>query len=708
MECIAMMDRVETQTILIVDDDPTLRMVAAARLRQQGYAVATAENGSVLLDILQDINPDLIMLDVDMPLLNGFAACRQLRTSELGRTIPVLMMTGLEGDNSIEEAYSAGATDFIAKPVNWTLLKQRLRFMLRAVHAMSDLVKSEARLAKAQSIAGLDYWQWDLIQKRIIISAQLTERLHLDLNKIVSEQMVNTIAEIENSHSTLERQSSAEARTIPSDFEITVGGKKATQQQVFRIQSELQYASDDTLVSIEGTLQNITARKETEARILFLSRFDRLTGLQNRESFTSAMSGMIDESVKGDSNTVLVLIDIDRFVRINDIFGHHTGDAVLVEVSRRIVGFLDSLQQKTDALKSEVCRWGGDKFSFAVNCHVSQQYPQTVAAELLKCISAPFKVTGHEMVLTASIGYAWILDSNMDLEILIRNAENATRNAKRQGRNLTRCYDASMHESTERHMLLESELHKALSKNQFTLHYQPRINAINKQIVGAEALLRWHHPIIGDVSPVEFIPVLEEIGLIHEVGAWVMEVACQQLKTWNDTGYTDFVMSVNLSAVQFRDTRLAQEINEVIKRLGINPQRLEVELTETAIMEDVSQTQATLAVLKEIGLLIAVDDFGTGYSSLAYLRSFPLDTLKIDRTFVTELPGSSEDRSLTSAIIAMARSLKLHVVAEGIENEAQAAFLLEKHCDEFQGFLYSRPVNHEVFTKLLKTGCKSK
>ncbi|SIS99336.1 putative bifunctional diguanylate cyclase/phosphodiesterase [Neptunomonas antarctica] len=696
-----MMDQAETQTILIVDDDPTLRMVAAAHLRQQGYAVATAENGSVLLDILQDINPDLIMLDVDMPLLNGFAACRQLRKIELGRTIPVLMMTGLEGDNSIEEAYSAGATDFIAKPVNWTLLKQRLRFMLRAVHAMSDLVKSEARLAKAQSIAGLDYWRWDLIQEKIIVSAQLAERLHLDVNKIVSEQMVTAIADIENSRGMLKRPCSAKSYTIPTDFEISVGGNKATESQVFRIQSELQYASDNTLVSIEGTLQDITVRKETEDRILFLSTFDRLTGLQNRESFTSAVSGMIDENVKEDSNTVLVLIDIDRFVRINDIFGHRTGDAVLVEVSRRIVRFLHSLEQKTDEVSSQACRWGGDKFSAAISCSSASPCPQVIITDLLKCISAPFKVNGHEVALTSSIGYALTSDSGLDLEVLIRNAENATRNAKRQGRNITRCYDASMHESTERHMMLESELYKALSKKQFTLHYQPRINAIDKKIVGAEALIRWHHPIIGDVSPVEFIPVLEEIGLIHEVGAWVMEVACQQLKIWNDKGYTDFVMSVNLSAVQFRDTRLAQEIDEVIKRIGINPQRLEVELTETAIMEDVGQTQATLAVLKKIGLRISVDDFGTGYSSLAYLRSFPLDTLKIDRTFVTELPGNSEDRSLTSAIIAMARSLKLHIVAEGVENEAQAAFLLEKHCDEFQGFLYSRPINQKAFTALL-------
>jgi EAL domain-containing protein (putative c-di-GMP-specific phosphodiesterase class I) len=253
-------------------------------------------------------------------------------------------------------------------------------------------------------------------------------------------------------------------------------------------------------------------------------------------------------------------------------------------------------------------------------------------------------------------------------------------------------------------MTLEVELRKALPNKQFMLHYQPRINAKTKCIVGAEALLRWEHPTLGNLSPVEFIPVLEEMGLIHEVGAWVMEAACHQLKVWHNCGYSDFVLSVNLSAVQFRDIRLAQEIGAVIKRTGITPKYLEFELTETAIMEDVAQTQATLALLKEIGVQLAVDDFGTGYSSLGYLRSFPLDTLKVDRTFVSELPGNSSDRSLTSAIIAMARSLNLHVVAEGIETQAQAEFLLEKQCDEFQGFLYSKPIDSKAFDLLLKSG----
>ncbi|WP_372737163.1 putative bifunctional diguanylate cyclase/phosphodiesterase [Neptunomonas sp.] len=699
------MPRTNRQTILVVDDDPTIRMVAAAHLRQQGYAVASAENGQMLLDILPDINPDLIMLDVDMPVMDGFEACRRLRKTHSGKAVPVLMMTGLEGDNSIEEAYKAGATDFIAKPVNWTLLKQRLRFMLRAVDAMSSLVESEARLAKAQSIARLDYWRWDVFKNKMIISEALAERLQLDVNNIMAEQLLFQVAEIDRSRISQIVQRAVNQQTIPADFEITLNaGGGSTTHQVFRVQSELEYDNQDQLVAIEGTLQDITDRKETEARIQFLSRFDRLTGLQNREAFNRAMHDLIGECVSRDGCIALILVDIDRFVRINDMFGHRTGDAVLIEVSRRVVALVDQLSKKMGDLRTEACRWGGDKFSLAICCSAAHPCHVEVAAMLLDCISAPFKVNGHEVSLTSCIGYAYSADSELDLGTLLRNAENAMRHAKRQGRNIICCYDKSMLANTRRRMLLEVELHKALPEQQFRLHYQPRINADDKRIVGGEALLRWQHPDIGLISPDEFIPVLEEMGAIHEVGAWVMEVACQQLKRWHDAGHTDFVMSVNLSAVQFRDIRLAEAIGEVIQRIGINPEFLEVELTETAIMEDVSQTQTTLALLKEIGVRIAVDDFGTGYSSLGYLRSFPLDTLKIDRTFVSELPGSREDRSLALAIIAMARSLHLRVVAEGIETQAQAAFLQEQDCDEFQGFLYSRPIDDQAFDLLLRKG----
>ena len=576
--------------------------------------------------------------------------------------------------------------------------------MLRAVEAINSLVESEARLAKAQSIARLDYWRWDILNKDMIISEQLAARLQLDTNQDITAQLIPRIADVDRSRIIQIVQHAIDPETIPVDFEVILNSTDDSRaHKIFRVQSELEYDNLDRLVAIEGTLQDITDRKETEARIQYLSRFDHLTGLQNRESFTRVLHGLINECVRRDGCISLVLIDIDRFVGINDLFGHRTGNAVIIEVSRRINTFIDNLNQEHSDISCEVSRWGGDKFSLAIGGSSDSSYTEVITS-IHDYISVPFKVNGHEVSLTACIGYANGVDSNLDLGTLLRHAENAMRNAKRQGRNIIRCYDKSMQETTARRMLLEVELHKALPAKQFRLVYQPRIKADDNSIAGAEALLRWQHPQMGDISPDEFIPVLEEMGAIHEVGALVMEIACQQLKSWHDAGYSNFVMSVNVSAVQFRDMRLAEEIEEVIKRTGIRPEFLEVELTETAIMEDVSQTQAILTVLKKLGVRISVDDFGTGYSSLGYLRSFPLDTLKIDRTFVTELPGNSEDRSLTSAIIAMARSLHLHVVAEGIETQAQADFLLEQNCDEFQGFLFSRPIDYQSFNILLEKG----
>ena len=700
----AVQDISHNKTILVVDDDATIRMVAAAHLRQQGYTVATAENGARLLEMFPVVRPDLIMLDVEMPVMNGFDACRKLRQMREGENVPVLMITGLEGDSSIEESYQVGATDFIAKPINWTLLKQRLRFMLRAVEAMTSLVESEARLAKAQSIARLGYWRWDLVNKNFSVSPELQSILKIPSEGVESPLFLSQYLAQDDQKRIMQilMRASDDPSLLPRDFEVTYS-KNDDEEGVVRVQSELDRNENGAIIAIQGTLQDITEKRSAERKIQFLSRYDSLTGLQNRESFSRALDSMIHECVRGAGCTTLFLIDIDRFVRINDIFGYMTGNAVLDVIGQRLREFTDTFGTRVRDLRSEVSRWGSDTFALALCSTVAQNRHHELASELLEFISKPCQANGHEISFTASIGYARVAESGPDLELLVRNAENAIRHAKRQGRNMYRCYDPSMSETTERRMLLEGELRRALSNNQLTLHYQPRVHALKRHIIGAEALLRWKHPILGDVSPVEFIPLMEELGLIHEVGAWVLEQACQQLRKWHQLGHEELLVSINYSAVQFRDTRLAAEIQEVIQRIGVTPDKVEVELTESAIMEDAGQTESTLIQLKSLGLRIAVDDFGTGYSSLGYLRRFPLDTLKIDRTFIRDLPNNADDCSLTAAIIAMAESLNLSVVAEGVEYEAQAAFLIEKRCDEFQGFLFSRPVEADVFLALVES-----
>ncbi len=692
------------ENILVVDDDPTIRMVASAYLRQMGYSVQLAENGQEMLECAKADTPDLILLDVDMPVMNGFEACKALKAQALLKNIPVLMVTGLEGDYSIEEAYRAGAMDFISKPINWLLLKQRLRFLLRATHAMLELANSEARLEKAQSIAQIGYWRWDLSSHTGIMSKQLAKMLGLRRAQVSSRaELLEGLVENDRTlvNGIIERAINKPI-SLPSSLEIRVKWLSG-ELKVLHVQSELEWSTDNTILAIQGTIQDISERVKAEEKIQYLSRYDRLTGLQNRESFSVAIEDMMLECARGTRCTALFLIDIDHFVRINDIYGHRVGDELLVEIGHRIKTFMQQEIAAAHDLKGEVCRWGGDKFAIMMCCTSTHRQHAKVAAAMLDALSVGHLFNSHEINITACIGYALVVDGGSEVELLVRNAENALRYAKRQGSHVARCYDPGMNESTERRLVIENELRRALADKQLRVVYQPRVNALSRKIIGAEALLRWDHPLLGEISPVEFIPIMEEAGVIKEVGAWVFEVACQQLKDWYALGHTYFIMSINLSAVQFRDPQLPEQIEKVIQQVDVEPALVEVELTETAIMDDVSKTQRMLMALKRLGMRIAVDDFGTGYSSLSYLRSFPLDTLKVDCTFIRDLPGNAEDESLTTAIISMARSLNLRVVAEGIEYEGQAAFLLDRQCDEFQGFLFSKPVSPLALTELLET-----
>ena len=698
------MEVANVETILVVDDDPTICMVASAHLRQAGYQVQIAGNGQAMLEMLEDVQPELILLDVDMPVLDGFQACQQLKAQTHTKHIPVLMMTGLEGDSSIEKAYSVGATDFIAKPVNWLLLKQRIRFMLRATRAIKELAISESRLEKAQAIAHLGYWRWDVSAQTGIVSKQLSKMLGKLPEEITSQaSLLSAIAESDRTMiADIMERTKLKPITLPSTLEVRtelVNGEL----KVFHLQSELEWSAEHKIQAIQGTIQDVTDRVKAEEKIQYLSRYDRLTGLPNRDSFAAALESMAQYCGHGQRNGVIFLIDLDHFVRVNDLYGHHIGDYVLVESGRRVKQFLQEMIQRAPNVKGECCRWGGDKFAISLCCSDGERDYAQVASALLASLSEPYHIHDCRVHLTACLGYVAVEGGQGEIESLVRSAENALRFAKRQGANVLRCYDSTMNESTERRMTLEAELRKALAEQQLRVVYQPRVNAATQKICGAEALLRWHHPLIGEVSPVEFIPIMEELGIIQEVGAWVFEEACKQLKAWYQQGHTEFVMSINLSAVQFRDVTLPAQIQAIISRIEVSPERVEVELTETAIMDDVGKTQRMLFALKELGVRVAIDDFGTGHSSLSYLRSFPIDTLKVDRSFIRELPGSAEDSSLAAAIIAMARSLDLRVVAEGVEYRGQADFLLEKQCDELQGFLFSKPVSPAFFSTLLET-----
>ena len=442
------------------------------------------------------------------------------------------------------------------------------------------------------------------------------------------------------------------------------------------------------LASYVCFFSDISERKASEQRIHRLAYYDALTHLPNRTLFQDRLHSALLHAERQHAWVVLMFLDLDRFKPINDSLGHAAGDRMLQEMALRLLGCV--------AEDDTVARMGGDEFTLLLQPGATQQAALNraihVAEQILASLVKPFVLEGREFFVTASIGIALSPQDGNELSQLMKNADTAMYHAKERGKNNFQFYQADMNASALERLELESDLRHALEQGEFTLYYQPQFSGDGKRLTGAEALLRWRHPRRGLVPPVEFIPVLEELGLVVEVGEWVLQEACRQLREWHLTRVRVPKVSVNISARQFSDGQLGTRIAAILQETGLPPACLELELTESILMREVSEAMQILAGLKRLGLSIAVDDFGTGYSSLNYLKQFPIDVLKIDRTFVDGLPSGEQDAQIARAIIAMAHSLNLAVIAEGVETHEQLEFLREHGCDEVQGYLFGRPM----------------
>jgi len=442
------------------------------------------------------------------------------------------------------------------------------------------------------------------------------------------------------------------------------------------------------LASYVCFFSDISERKASEQRIHRLAYYDALTHLPNRTLFQDRLHTALQSAERQKSWVVLMFLDLDRFKPINDSLGHAAGDRMLKEMATRLLGCV--------AEDDTVARMGGDEFTLLLQPRVSREMALNraihVAEQILASLVRPFVLEGREFFVTASIGIALSPQDGNELSQLMKNADTAMYHAKERGKNNFQFYQADMNASALERLELESDLRHALDQNEFVLYYQPQFSGDGKRLTGAEALLRWRHPRRGLVPPGDFIPVLEELGLVVDVGDWVIDEACRQLKTWHQNKVRVPKVSVNISARQFSDGQLGTRIATILKETGLPPACLELELTESILMREVNEALQILASLKNLGLSIAVDDFGTGYSSLNYLKQFPIDVLKIDRTFVDGLPSGEQDAQIARAIIAMAHSLNLAVIAEGVETHEQLDFLREHGCDEVQGYLFGRPM----------------
>ncbi|CAH0269184.1 EAL domain-containing protein [Pseudomonas mediterranea] len=442
------------------------------------------------------------------------------------------------------------------------------------------------------------------------------------------------------------------------------------------------------LASYVCFFSDISERKASEQRIHRLAYYDALTHLPNRTLFQDRLHTALQSAERQKNWVVLMFLDLDRFKPINDSLGHAAGDRMLKDMATRLLGCV------TD--DDTVARMGGDEFTLLLEPRSSRETALNrainVAEQILASLVRPFVLEGREFFVTASIGIALSPQDGNELSQLMKNADTAMYHAKERGKNNFQFYQADMNASALERLELESDLRHALEQNEFVLYYQPQFSGDGKRLTGAEALLRWRHPRRGLVPPGDFIPVLEELGLVVDVGDWVIDEACRQLKTWHQAKVRVPKVSVNISARQFSDGQLGTRIANILRSTGLSPACLELELTESILMREVSEAMQILAGLKNLGLSIAVDDFGTGYSSLNYLKQFPIDVLKIDRTFVDGLPSGEQDAQIARAIIAMAHSLNLAVIAEGVETHEQLDFLREHGCDEVQGYLFGRPM----------------
>ena len=682
-------------TILVVDDDADARLVMCTVLRKAGYDTREAHGGRDALRVFAVGPCDMVMLDVEMPDLGGHEVCAVLR-ARVGLLLPIVMVTGMDDLRSVEAAYDAGATDFIAKPVNWALIGHRVRYLFRGHQAMKDLRAAEARYSAILNAIPDLLFEIDIDGRYLDYRAPRPELLaaapEAFLGKTIGDILPPAAAEVcmRALRTAFDKGSCSGAQfelplTIGTTwFELSVARKTVATHEKPRF----------IVLSRE-----ITERKVSEARISRLAYFDSLTGLPNRQSFLDRVNREIVRAGTARERMAVLFMDLDGFKTVNDTLGHAAGDLLLQGAANRIREGLrpsDVLSRpmgldEPAACDFELARLGGDEFTALL---LDIEHPEDavlVAQRIGAAMRQPFILDGRDVTLSTSIGIAIYPDDGKDGATLIKHADTAMYHAKQTGRDRLQAYRPALTAALLRRVELDRDMRSALELGQFHLVYQPQVDVDTGRIHSVEALIRWAHPVHGTVPPGDFIPRAEANGLIEPIGLWVLRTACEQAARWTRAG-TPLVVAVNLSPIQFRNPGLQQSVLDALARTGLAPGMLELEVTESALMENTVATWAALKALNCRGVRIALDDFGTGYSSLAYLTRMAISNIKVDKCFVDGVLKGGESVAIVRAILAMAHSLGARVTAEGVESLAQAQALTAMACDSLQGFYFSRPV----------------
>lgn len=703
------MTATESARILVVDDDPLTRLMASEALREGGFVTLEAQDGAQALGMFDAAVPDLVLLDVMMPGLSGFEVCEQIRARPNGALVPIIMLTGLDDGDSVQRAFDVGATDFISKPINWTLLRFRIRYVLRSAQVMKELTRNKESLSNAQRIARLGSWEWLVGDDRVQRSDQYY-RLFGQPARAFGAGMEAVLDHVYLPDRPLVAAALEGARRGVG-FQLTYrvvwpdGSVRTVVETV-----EPGDSNEGAGLVMEGSAQDITDQVDAQRRIRQLAYYDHLTGLPNREFFRENLLGAAVRCLRNDSRCAVMVVDIDRFARINDSLGPERGDQVLQVIGHRLRECMGDRAPAEPAgggaLPSfKVARLAADEFGILMPDVGHLDEAVAVAHRLLGVVRAPIHVPGQDITLSARIGLAVMPDHTGDADALLKAAETALNRAKRTNGEPVALFSEEMKVAAFLRFTLEGELRRAIGDHELRVVYQPIVDAATGMIVKAEALVRWPHMGRGPVPPPEFISLAEETGMIVPLSREVFERVCADIAELEADMPPGFRISVNLSGVNFMDAQLIPTVRAELAKAGVPASRIEFELTETVLMRDLDYATGILAQLREMGVRVAVDDFGTGYSSLAYLRRLAVDTLKIDRSFVSEL-DDGQGIAIVEAVIGLAHSLGLEVVAEGVETISQLAALHQRGCHLIQGYLFARPMSAKMLSQALQSGIR--
>lgn len=671
--------------ILLADDDATVRLLMQAALEKAGSSVTLACNGEEAIRLFEAAPTDMVMLDVEMPCMNGHDVCSYLR-AKIGNELPIIMVTGMDDVQSINRAFEVGATDFIAKPINWNLINYRILYLKRAYLNLLALQIANARstaifsaIPDTMFILNNDGKIVDMCSHSNNTPWLITEPKNA-LNQSLPEEIVN-----------LYLDAAGRARQYGTvelfEYPLKLDDNKTRY-----------YENRIVVIDPQETLclvRDITERKDFESKIFHLAYFDNLTGLPNRQSFMERLEGEIKRAKYTGSKLAVLFLDLDGFKSINDTMGHNTGDVILqstadrLQSSTRPSDFIS--RSNSDHSEVKLARLGGDEFTVVIPNLPRAEDALILAHRIREAMRRPFHLESRDVVLTASIGIALYPDDGEDAEALLKHADTAMYHAKNEGRDNCQFYNIDLTLHAEKRMHLENDLRNALQNNEFHLVYQPQFDVASGSIQSVEALIRWQHPQQGLISPLDFIPLAEENGLIIPIGAWVLRTACIEATQWHKNGQY-LQVAVNLSPLQINNPELADTVLNILTETGFPPNKLILEITEGALMDHNANTLTRLHKLRDHGIEISLDDFGTGYSSMNYLKRLPINNIKVDQSFIRGLLNDKDSLAIVKAIISLSKNLGFSVTAEGIETLNQAQILKYFGCETLQGYYFSEPI----------------